>query len=309
MTEPDQVQDEPVEAVESPVNITIPEPEPANDNAGDEGGAAEPTGPQRQTRQERKEMRFRHLTEARTRADDAERRLASEAEERRKMSVELAELRGRQQAYEQTRRQEAGDPVQKRIADAHAQAYKKLQAAANSQDPARSEEAMREYHETLTSAAEVAAERRMQAQLDRFRQSMPDPNQQRTWGVLTTEFDWLESNPAARAMADGYIGYLMQAKGRPGGIQTYREACAMAAKEFGLGGTVERPSESRRSAYNGVPARASAQSSDEGRNQLQVSGEDATKMRRMAAKLYPEMDQEAAYKKWLGTVGPKLMRK
>jgi hypothetical protein len=306
MTNEDQTQDS--EPVESPVNITIPEPEePANDNGTSDIPQAA-SGEPRPTRAQQKEMRFRHLTEARTRADQAERRLAAEGEERRKLALEVAELRGRQQAeYARRQYEEQGDPTEKRISEAHDAAWKKLQAAATSQDAERSAEAMREYHQALTQASEIAAERKIAAEMNKFRQSMPDPQTQRMKDALESEFEWLGSNAAARTLADGYVGYLTAQKGRPWNLQTYREACAMAAKEFGLGGGAGRPSDARRAAYSGVPGRSSGAGGGGG-DQLQVTSDDAGRLKKMATKLYPEMEPDAAYKKWLGTVGQRLRK-
>ncbi len=308
MSELDEV--EVAETVESPTTITIPDAEPANDN---DGGTTEATaatdGPPtpRHTRGERKANKDNRFREALDRAEEATRRAQAESEARIRLEARLAETERRQQAWEQRQRQSEPDPTKKKIADAHETAWKKLQAAAASQDPQRSAEAMKEYHEALTAAAEVAADQRMEAQLRRFQQSLPDPQVQRTWSTLTSEFEWLESNHAARTMADGYIGYLV-GKGRPNNMATYREACAMAAKQFELGGgATERPSQARRAAYGGVSGRASADDGND-RTQIQVSGDDARRMRAMAKSTYPELDADEAFKKWTQRVGPKLAR-
>lgn len=306
MSDEAQTQQEPVEA---PATIDIPEPaEPANDNNQDsQPQAASPNGPptQRQTRGERKEERYRLVQ----RMEEADRRAATAEAARKHLEARLAEVDARQRMMEQRAQAGAEDPHQKKIQEAHENAWKKLRAAAASPDPATSESSMREYHEALTAASEAAAERRMEAQLQRFRQSQPDPAQSRAWGVLTGEFEWLEQNHAARAMADGYIGYLVN-KGRPNTMATYREACALAAKQFGLGGAAtERPSDARRAAYGGVPGRAGAADADDGTTQIQVPREDVAKLERMAHLRYPELEKGDAYKKWLGREGKAMATK
>lgn len=297
--------------IEAPITVTIPDDSPPDNDNGEGTEPATPANDNNRpptqrlshgTRKENKAERLRIIE----RAEAAERRAQAAEEAQRRFERELAEVRGRQQAYEEARRVDAGDPVTKRITEAHDNAWRKLQAAAADQDPGRSAQAMKEYHEALTAAAELAAERKMDAKLQQFRQQQPDRQATRQWDQLVGEFDWLESNHGARAMADGYVAYLTS-KGRPWNMATYREACAMAAKEFGLGGApVERPSEARRAAYGGVPGRQGGD--EDGPTQLQIAPEVSPQIRRLAHLRYPDLEEPEALKKWLKNEGSRLAK-
>lgn len=303
-----QTEDQTDDAIE-PATLNIPETEPANDTTPDIDVVANDNATpddRRPTRKERKDTRFR---DAQVAARDAERRLASYEDERRKQATELAEMRGRLTAYEQRQQQRpAPDNHEANVQAAHREALAKLKAAASAGDPAASEAAMMEYHAALTRAARLEASRETRQQIEAMRKSMPDPQ---TTGMATTlaqEFDWLPTNGAARQMADGYVGWLINTKGRQPGLATYREACAMAAKEFGLGGSVERPSEARRAAYNGISGREAAGSSDEDETRLRVPQSDIPKLKLLAHARFPELEPDAAFGKWLKENGSKLKK-
>lgn len=295
------------EPLEAPTTITIPDADPPPSNDNDEPAAPDGPPTRRHTHADRKANKDARFQEAIKAAEEARVQARAETEARQRLEAQVNEMRARQVAFEHQQRASA-DPGKQKINEAHANAWKKLQHAAAA-DPARSEEAMREYHEALTTAAEVAADRRMEAQLERFRQSQPDPQVMRQRNSLASEFEWLETNAAARAMADGYVGYLTAQKGRPWTLATYREACAMAAKEFGLGGAVDKPSAASRAAYGGVPGTTGAGADDDGKMQIQASGEDAGKMRKLAKARYPELEPDDAWRKWLKNEGSRLGRK
>lgn len=297
------------EPLEGATTLNIPEPEASNDNgADDEPGARAGETPaqteeRRLTRKERKDNRF---NDARKAAADAEKRLASYEEERRTHARELAEMRGQLTAFQQQRqldaRQQRQDPATDKVKEAQARAMAKLQAAAASTNPAASAAAMEEYHSAMTEAAELAAERRMQVQLDQFRRSMPDPQSQGMATTLASEFDWLPSNVPARQLADGYVAMLVS-KGRQPGLGTYREACAMAARDFGLGGAGERPSDARRAAFAGVRGQTSG---DDAPTKLSIPNADMGPLKKMAIARYPELEPDAAMGKWLKVHGNRL---
>lgn len=298
---------ESTEVVETPTTVTLPDAAPpANDNTDDDAAPSNDnaTPEQRASRRERRADRFR---EARERADGAERRLAAAETERQAMAQQIAELRGRQEAMWRQQTQTQGDPYEKQINDLEAKAKRHLATAASSKDQAVADAELSEYHKTLRAASALDARRETAAAMERFRGSMPDPATSGMRVSLESEFPWLPSNEAARNAADAYIALLMNRDKRPNNIATYREACAMAARDFSLGGN-EKASAASRAAYNGISARTGA-GGDDGRTHLQMSSDDNGKMKIMAKQLYPHLEPEDAYKKWLKDVGPGLAKK
>lgn len=299
------------EVLEAPTTVTLPEAEPANDNA--DGDGAEPSNDNgfpedRTTRREKRAQRTASYKEQQTRAADAERRFAAADAERQRLSEAIAELRGRTEAMQRAQYQTQPDPHEAQVSALEAKAQRHLAAAANAKDPATATAEMTEYNKALRSASVMEARRELQGDMQRMARSMPDPAQAGMKVALEADYPWLAGNEAARNAADAYIALLISRDKRPSNLATFREACALAAKDFGLGGAVERPSEARRAAYNGISARNGA-GGDDGRTQLQMSGKDAEALRKMAAFRYPALDAEDAYKKWLREHGPALARK
>lgn len=305
-----QVEDQPEEqGLEAPATLNIPETEPVDDTEPAAPAANDNANPdeRRPTRKERKDTRFR---DAQVAARDAERRLASYEDERRKHAADLAEMRGRLSAYEQ-RQQQAPRPDghEGQVQAAHREAIAKLKAAAQSNDPAASEAAMMEYHAALTRASKLEANRDMQQQLAEFRRSMPDPQVAGMAASLAQEFDWLPTNGAARKLADGYLAMLIENKKRPANLATFREACAMAGRDFGLGGgATERPSEARRAAFNGISGREGVGAGDDDEGKLRVPQSDIPNLKKMAHAAYPELEPDQAFGKWLKVNGNKLKK-
>lgn len=303
-----ETETEPVEPVEPVTTVDLPEPpapadgddtdvdKPANDNA---------TPEQRASRKERRADRYR---EQRDRADAADRRASLAEAERSRMAEQIAELRGRTEQIQRQQTQAQGDPYEKAVTDLETKAQRHLAAAANSKDAATAQQEMNEYHRANRQAAVLEARRGFQEDLRRYSQSQPDPAQAGMKVALESEYPWLGGNEQARNAADAYIALLISRDKRPNNLATYREACALAAKDFGLGGTAERASDARRAAYNGVPARNGA-GGDDGKTSLQMSTDDHGKMKIMARQLYPSLEPEDAYRKWLKEVGPALARK
>lgn len=306
---------ETTEAIETPTTITVPETEPVADNdadiSTDTRGAANDnsTTEQRASRKERREERARTHREALQAATDANARLAEYQQRERRMSEQIAELRGRTEQIQRQQAAAAGDPFDKAVSDLEDRAARHLRAAASATTAETQAAEMREYHKANRQAAVIEARREMQGDFQRFGQSLPDPEQAGMKVTLAAEFPWLTSSDQARTAADGYVGVLV-AKGRPANsLATFREACALAAKDFNLGGTpTERPTEARRAAYAGISGRE-GDGGDDGRLRLQMSGDDAEKLKKLAAQMYPALDREDAYKKWLQNVGPKLRSK
>lgn len=304
MSEPEELQ-----STAEPETITVPDVAPSNDNSSDE--VSDSTSPSSATpnevsaRTERRNNRAREHNAARAEAAEARRALEVERGERQRLSEQMAEMRGQQQAMLYQQRQAQGDPYENHIASLEEAAERHLNAAATATTAEQAKASMKEYHKALRQAATAEARRDMAGEIQKYDRSRPDPETAGMKVTLSSEFPWLPSNENARRAADGYIGVLV-AKGRPNNIATYREACAMAARDFRLGGTPERASESRRAAYSGVSGRNGAGA--EGTH-LQFASGDGDKLRKMAAMRYPELDADAAYKKWQTNVGPRLARK
>lgn len=306
MTEP-----ETVETDETPVTVTLPEPEststepdgndnePANDNA---------TPEQRITRREKREQRNASYKEQQSRAQEYERRFAEADASRQRLETQLAEMRGRTEQMQRQATQAQGDPVERQITELSAKARRHLAAAANAKDPETANTEMDEYHKAQRRAAVIEARQEMRGDMQQMQRSMPNPEQAGMKMALVSDYPWLESNESARNAADAYIALLLSRDKRPNNLATFREACALAARDFGLGGAVERPSAARRSAYNGVTARNGA-GGDDGRLQLQMSTDDNGKLKTMARQMYPQLEPDEAYKRWLRDVAPKLSKK
>lgn len=297
---------EPAETIDTPTTVTIPEPE-SNDDGGDQDAAPandNATADQRATRKERRADRYR---EARDAASNAERMLAQERTERQRLAEQVAELRGAQQAMQRQTQQSQPDPYEKTISDLETKAQRHLSAAANAKDAQTAQQEINEYHRALRAAGTAEARREREADMQRYRASQPDPEQAGMKVALSADYPWLQNNTRARDLADSYIGQLMSRDGKAYNLTTIREACALAARDLGLGGAAERSATSR-SAYNGMSARTGA-GGDDGRTHLQMSSDDNGKMKKMAAQLYPSDEPEVAYKKWLKNVGSGLASK
>lgn len=307
------------DSLDAPTTIAIPEPEPTGDTGGDadlstdtRGAPASDSGAtpeQRATRRERREERARTHKEALQAAATADARLAEFQVRERRMQEQIAELRGRTEQMQRQQAAAAGDPYDKAVADLEERAARHLRAAASATTVETQAAEMREYNKANRQAAVIEARRELQGDFQRFGQSLPDPEMAGMKVTLAAEFPWLTTNEQARTAADGYVGVLV-AKGRPANsLATFREASALAAKDFNLGGmSTERPSEARRAAYAGISGRE-GDGGDGGGVRLQMSSEDGTKLRTLAAQMYPNLDREDAYKKWVREVGPKVARK
>lgn len=294
---------------ETPTTITLPDSEPANDNSSDDGspaatGESTVTQEQRASRKERQANKYR---EAQERERTANARLAERDAEVRRMSDQIAELRGRTAEIQRSQQQTAENPHDKMVSQLEEIAERHLEAAAAATKPEIAKAEMREYHKALRQAAIVEARRDMQGEFERFGRSQPDPEAAAARMALGEQFPWIRENDQARAMTDGYINVLV-AKGRPRTLATFREACTMVAKDLGLGGAeTERPTETRRAAYTGVSNREGG--GDDGRTQLQVPADDVPKLKQMARHMFPQLGETEAWTKWLKDVAPKSMRK
>jgi hypothetical protein len=299
----------------TPTEVTLPEPATGDDGGdagGDdgkgEGGTSDPAqqAAARGTRKERRENALRTEREGRA---EAERKLQAALDDQRQIRDQLAELRGRQAQMQWQQTQQAGDPVAKEIEALESKAERHLanaaQAVANKDEATRMAE-MREYNKALRSAGVIEARQQLRGEFEQRLRQQPDPEQAGMKVALGSEFPWVRDNSQARDWADGAIAQLI-ARGRPDTLATYREALAMAAKEFGLGGAPERPSEGRRAAYSGISSREG--DGEGGRTTLRLEGNAPEQLKKLAAQMYPSLDADQAYSKWLKEIGPGLAKR
>lgn len=195
---------------------------------------------------EAKEQRFESWQKKKDRERREERdqltsRLEQERQERERLAVELAEIRGRLAAQPSSAPAAAQgpDPDQARLEALEKRRIERY--AANDWDSAS--EAEREIYR-ITARREWKEMQKSAPQ-----QQAPDPTQ---W-VLASEFPWLTSNNNARRAADGWIN-ILTAKGEPDNIETYRKACRMAANDLNLTrGPLPPTTGAQRQLYGGTP--------------------------------------------------------
>ena len=278
--------------------------ETAEETAADEGtepeGTAEAAAP---SRKERRENKLREAREAAAASDDLRRQLAEERAERQRDREQLAELRGR---FEATQKQEQPDPHEARLQELRDKAQRHLSASATSQDQATATKELKAYHDTLEDIADVRAERKFAQKGQEWQRQQPDVSVQAQKVALEQEYPWLSSNKEARGTADGYYNILVYGpKKRPQNLATLKEACALAAKEHGLGGT-PTASDASKGRY-GIPTGQTGGSQNGSPRSLSV--ETMTSEQKTLAELqYQSLAPEAAHKKWLATSGKKVQQ-
>jgi hypothetical protein len=254
-----------------------PEVDQTPEPTGDEGGAGWA---------EKKAERYEHWTHKK----EAERqKLASQlqqerearqkdAEERHRQAVELAELRGRMAAAEEYKRQQQAqkpDTYDTELADLNRQAMEAY--ASNDWDRGRKID---------EKVWRMAARREAAAYIKENQPQAPDPAQY----ILAAEFPWLQSNQSARMAADGWIN-ILQAQGKPPGIETYREACRKAAEAMGLSKpNLPATTNAQRQLYGGTPPSRDVGGGQQGAYELNDAEKSMARRAAAAAGLHSEQD-------------------
>jgi hypothetical protein len=252
-----------------PGGAVVDLPEPDEQEGGE--GSEQPAEPERQSRKDRRGAWLQETRRKAAEAEDLRKKWEESERQRQEQAQQIAELRGRFEQSQQQRQQSQEDPYEARLTDLRSRSAAHLAASAAAQDKEVAKRELQAYHEAQEAIADLRAERTFARRQAEFAANMPDPEVAGVKVTLGAEFPWLQNNAAARQAADGYINILLS-KGRPDNIATYREACALAAKDFSLGGQ-EKPTEQQRARYNGVPAKEGAGSSDGGQR---VSVDGAT---------------------------------
>lgn len=297
MSPEDQNTEEPTQDTESTgPTIEIPEPQEAADDTQD---TAPPERPDRKTR--RGEW-LRETKDRAAKADSLEKQLGEERLQRERIDRELAELRGRQQASDQFRQQSpAADPYEGRLKELKTKAQMHLSASAQAKDPATAQRELDAYHEALDAASDVRAERMFDKRKGEFTANQPDVDAIGMKTTLAAEYPWLRSNQKAVQAADGYLNILL-AQGKPDDLNTFREACALSAKDFKLGGH-EKPNPQQKQRYAGVPGNNGGGGEGDGARTFVM--DDATKAVALAwcnRQGIDYKDDRDAAKKWAARV-------
>lgn len=280
-----------VEPKETAATVEIPQlDEPAEPNDQEPG---EP----RQTRRERRAARV-DVESARREADEYKRSLETERQERERLAREVAEMRG----YLQHQQSQQADPFDGQIQKLREKAEKHLEAAASAANQEASRRELRAYQETQEEIGELKAERRAQGLVQKQLQEQPNAEEQAIKVSIASEFPWVIHNAKARQTADGYR-WAMLGQGKPDTLATFRAACAMAAKDHGLGGNGTATTDKQRAAYSGVHGGEAGGSNGSESRRLEWSEDYAV----MAQAAYPHLDPAKAKAEWLKNAGPKIL--
>lgn len=275
--------------------------EEAGSDDTEESGAEtqETTSEDRPSRKERRANKLAEANRAASEASELRRELAEERAARQRHAEELAEMRGQLNARQQ---QDKPDPFDGKLKELREKRNRHLAASATAASKEHAERELDAYHEALEEIDELRGERR-QSKNGQERQQQPDYTQVAQKMALESEFPWLASNKAARTMADGYVNVLV-GKGRPMGMATYKEACALAAKDLGLGGT---GGQSNGKGRFSVPSGRTGASGEAGSSSF--SANDMTRQQEaLAEQLYNHLPKEQAHAKWARDVYPKTVK-
>ncbi len=290
-----------------------PDPPP-----GDADDVAEPAqGAARPGRAERRAERGRDYAAAARAATDEARAAKDRAQA---LEVQLAELRGRVTAGEARQQQGAPDPevakmaaVRKRISSAVAR-MGAGDASAEDDWHAAQEEHARIVARQVAREEGAEVERRVTGRIP----APVDPGQ----AALMGEFPFMANgrddkpiNPAARAIANGYIAQLVALEKRDMEnpdvrMATLREAATHAAKVLGLGGSARRPTDADRGRVSGTGGRDSGAGNPSGGR---VHLNDAQKSQALALArhnhTFAGLNEDQIYQKWWKEIGVNIENK
>jgi hypothetical protein len=279
----------------------VPIEQPADDgpdDVGPEAGSPNAGGP---TRKERKAATWQELKAKASRADALEAQIAADRAERQRLAEQVAELRGRTNAIQESQRPQ--NTVTDRVKALREEANQHLRVINESKDPATQARALEAYYDAQDKINDVRDDARWQQRRQEIGQSMPDVAVAASRSALENDHPWLATNEAARSAAIGYEQILL-AKGKPASITTTREALAMAARDFGIGGQSAPTDASRRKFA--LPSGGDGEGAGGG-TQRTVPMTDGLK--KLAEARYPHLEASAAHSKWATDVGQKLAKR
>ncbi len=260
------------------------------------------TQPERQNGEERQSRRDRRAARVDTEAAQRERdEYKRQFDEMRAENARQREEMARLQGFVAAGFQQRENPVDKQIVDLEEKSLQHLNNAAGAKDPATARREMTEYHKLQRQIGRLEGQSDLDKRFGEFQQGMPDPEMAGMKVSLGSEFPWLSNNEAARNAADGYIAVL-RSRGKPDNLATYREACAMAARDFGLGGH-QPPTNGQRGRYSGAPAGEGAAGSEQ--HSSSIAWDDH--YQKLAQSAFPQDDPDTAKAKWLQKIGPKFI--
>lgn len=262
-----------------------------------EGGEAAPAKGEPGAREKRRNDWYQ---ERKREMDDLRQELGRERQARQQREVELAEWRGRVEAARSA--QPAEDPYESRLTDLRDKAERHLGAASTAGDKETARKELAAYHRAMEDIADVRAEKHVQQARQEWAQSQPDMATQAVAADLGAEFKWLRNNASARAVADALINDMIN-EGHPNGYETYRAACAQAAQILKLGGDAP-PTNGASKRYSLVPAKHGAGAA--GGEQSMGAMQDFQK--KIAETMYPDLESDAAHKKWWNEIGKKVAK-
>lgn len=275
-----------------------PAPEPETRAAADDDDGDKPAPQAQAPRKTRKDFRQARVDVEAARAEAAEIRRALEAErgERQRIDRELAELRATARTVAE---RNTDDGFKQKLTQLRAKANQHLVIAAqNDKNPAIAQREMEAYYDTLDEIQDARHEHRESRRQPAQTQSGPDPAALAMWSALSAEHDWLNDDAHVKArQSAGHYASALIAQGKPDNLQTYREACAMAAQAFKIGGR-QAPTSGQRARYTGVPSR-SGDSENDGREVVRMGRHEES----MAEAAYAHLPPEEAHKAWARDVG------
>jgi len=257
-----------------------------DDGPDDDDGPATDAAP---SRKERLRMRFDQL---RSGFEQTQRELERE---RKAREASEAEARRFREDYYARQQQQQPDPAKQLNEQAEAierEMERELALAAEGKSD------MRRYWQLQRQQSELIADQRARQIVSEMMRQQPDPGLSATRQALEEKHPWLATNTEARAAADGYLRVLM-AKRRVAqpSMALYNEACALAAKDFELGGDTA-PSAASKARYAGVPSKEGASSSAPAEA---PASEDDLAIARAWANYYPKLSgaaDEVVYRAW-----------
>jgi len=288
-------------------NETVPEEAVTNvairdeqDDGGDEGGQQQAAQGGKPPRKERRQAEWREVNEKARKAEEYQAQLEEERRQRQALAEQVAELRGRTEAIQQSQR--PAETTAERVKGLREKSAMILRQMQETKDPAVSERLFHEWHDTNDAIQDIRSEEREGKLRQEIGRSMPDVQAQAQRTSIETEFPWVSNHAQARQAAIGYEQVLL-ANGEPPTMATTRKALLMAARDHKLGGE-SAPSEASRRRFALPSGRDTGAGGGESRT---VPMNDALK--KIAEARYPQLEAAEAHARWATEVGQKVMQK
>lgn len=250
-----------------------------------------------EARETRRERRANAFAEMKREAAESRAALDAERQERQRLAEQFAEMRGRMDAQ-----RDAGPKPE----DVEKDRLKAIRGEIEEQLRLCSEgkATMDRYHDLEEERQEIIASRNARKAWQENEKNRPDPRVEAARSSLEEQFPWLATHPQARQTADGYINLLAAKGSDPRSMATWKAACALAAKDWKLGGGGSVPSDGQKKRYGGVSG-----NEGQGGGGESTSGRMSEEDKKIAEARYGDLSPEQAHAKWQKKIGSKMAQK